>query len=293
MMPGISIGSLVLPMYPICIGVGGVFFIITLIWQLKLTHSRIQLGPFLLTFIFGIIMFVFGASLWDNFVHALDGQVFGTAGISFLGGVVLGVPIYAMLLFMVYRSKIPLRIILNSIVPSLVIAHAFGRIGCFCAGCCYGKPSSWAWGLIYPLGSLAAEKYGYGVGLIPTQLIESFYLFVLYFVFIFLIKQRRVMWYCILYGVYRFAAEFMRGDSRGTIAPWLSPSQLLSIILLLIALTIFLVQHFTKDNGLIPEGEHILKAKFPLPRQSSNSLFIIGKEEQPQPEEKQEEKKEE
>ena len=279
MAPIISIGAISIPMYPLCIFVGAIFFVLTMIWQLKLAKARIYLVGFLFSFIAGVLFFIFGAALWDNIAHAIDGQQFGTAGISFLGGVVFGMPLYIMLLLLIYREKMPIRIILNSIVPAIVIAHAFGRIGCFFGGCCYGKPSNWFWGVIYPEGSVAAEMYGYGTKLIPTQLIESAFLFGLYFVLIFLLKNRRVMWYCIIYGTYRFIAEYFRGDSRGKIASWLSPSQLLSIILLLIALGLFLWQLFKHDDGKIPLDGYLIKGKPLVANGPKSSLFITSKEE--------------
>lgn len=266
-------------MYSLCIFVGAIFFFLTLYWQLKLAKVRIYLLGFILSFILGVIFFVFGAALWDNIAHSIDGQQFGTAGISFLGGIVLGMPLYIMLLVLVYREKITIRIILNCLVPAVVIAHAFGRIGCFCGGCCYGKESHWFWGVTYPEGSVAAEKLGYGTKLIPTQLIEAGFLVALFFVFIFLLKNRRVMWYCIIYGTYRFIAEYFRGDSRGKIASWLSPSQLLSIILLLIALGLFLWQLFKHDDGKIPLDGYLIKGKPLVANGPKSSLFITSKEE--------------
>ena len=277
MAPFLTIGALTIPLYSLCIFVGAIFFILTLLWQLKLTKARIYLTSFIITFIIGVFFFIFGAALWDNIAHSIAGEQFGTAGISFLGGIVLGMPLYIMLLLLIYREKIALRIILNSMIPAIVIAHAFGRIGCFCGGCCYGRPSSWFWGVVYPETSRAAQTWGYGTKLIPTQLIEAFFLVCLYFVFIFLLKNRRVMWYCIIYGVYRFLAEFLRGDNRGMITSWLSPSQLLSIILLLVALGIFLYQHFKKDDGKIPTEGYLIKPRLSFASSSNNSLFVVGK----------------
>lgn len=277
MAPFLQIGAISIPLYSLCIFVGAIFFILTLLWQLKLTKARIYLGGFIVSFIIGVFFFIFGAALWDNIAHAIGGQQFGTAGISFLGGVVLGMPLYIMLLLLLYREKIALRIILNSMVPAIVIAHAFGRVGCFFGGCCYGKPSNWFWGVAYPAGSVAAEMWGVGTKLIPTQLIEATFLLALYFVFIFALKNRRVMWYCLIYGTYRFLAEYLRGDNRGQIFSWLSPSQLLSIILLLTALGIFLYQHFKKDDGKIHEEGYLIKSKLSFATTSNNSLFVVGK----------------
>ena len=262
-------------MYALCVLVGAVLFLITFFTQLKKLQVRIYFGAFILTFIAGIVLFIVGASLWDNTVHAIDGsREFGSAGISFLGGAVLGLGAYALLLFLVYQDEMSVRIIFHALVPSLLIAHAFGRLGCFFGGCCYGKPSSWFWGVVYPEDSVAAEMYGYGTKLIPTQLIESVYLLGLYFVFLFVFKKRRVMYYCLCYGVYRFFAEYLRGDSRGAITSWLSPSQLLSIMLLIVAAVIFILGIRNKDDGTLAGPGYIIKSRLKL----GGGIFVTKEE---------------
>ena len=286
MYPILKLGNLKVPMYALCIFVGAVLFLITFFTQLKKLKVRIYFGAFILTFIAGIVLFIVGASLWDNTVHALDGsREFGSAGISFLGGAVLGLGAYALLLFLVYQDSMAMRIIFHALVPSLLIAHAFGRLGCFFGGCCYGKPSSWFWGVVYPEGSVAAEMYGYGTKLIPTQLIESVYLLGLYFLFLFVFKKRRVMLYCVCYGIYRFFAEYLRGDSRGAITSWLSPSQFLSIILLIVAAVLLILSIRNKDDGRLPEPGYIIKSKLKL----GGGIFVTKeeKEEMKQEEEEQ------
>ena len=263
MYPYLEIGSFKFPMYSLLIALGGIAFVVTMIFQFKQNKVRLGLPSFLITLACGLLFFVAGASLWDNICHAIDGtREFGHAGISFLGGVMLGLPFYFLILRIVYQDKISVRILLNCLVPSLLIAHAFGRVGCFFGGCCYGKPTDWAWGVIYPKGSVAADMYGYGTRLIPTPLIEAAFLLITFFLFLFvpLFKQRRTMWYCFFYGIYRFFGEYLRGDSRGGFIPGLSPSQFLSILLVLVGITIILVQHFTHDDGKVPIGRHYILA---------------------------------
>lgn len=122
--------------------------------------------------------------------------------------------------------------------PCIVLAHAIGRMGCFMAGCCYGRESRY--GLVFP-----------DVGrVIPTQLYESIFLFALFGVLLLFtlrgVRSPRVKAtdginlavYCLSYSVFRFTLEFFRGDPRGAFAGALSPSQLLSIIMFAAGITL-------------------------------------------------------
>lgn len=262
MFPYLRFGQATFPVYSLMIGLGLIAFVVVFVFEFKQFKLRIGLASLLITTAIGGAAFYGGAFLWDNLCHAIDGTAqFGHAGISFLGGVCIGLPIYYGVLWFTYRNKLSVRIMMNTLIPCLLIAHAFGRIGCLAGGCCFGRPSGSDFGLIYPEGSEAALAYGYGTPLLPTPIIESIVLFVFFALFTFVpyFKQRRVMWYCLFYGIYRFFAEYMRGDSRGGFIPGLSPSQFLSILLVLTGIAIFIIQRFvTHDDGKIPEGPNFV-----------------------------------
>lgn len=124
-------------------------------------------------------------------------------------------------------------------VPSLALAQGFGRIGCFLAGCCYGRETSLPIGVIFPVDSLAES----GVPLIPTQLFSSVFDFALA---VFLLwysgkkrKEGRVLAsYIIIYSIGRFFVEFLRNDPRGNV--WiLSTSQFIAIFTLIFGIVIY------------------------------------------------------
>ena len=125
---------------------------------------------------------------------------------------------------------------LNLLLPEAALAQGFGRIGCFFAGCCYGKPTD-GFGVVFPKGSLAPA----GVKLIPTQLISSFGDFLLFYILIRNYDSGKYpettgAWYMILYSVGRFLVEFLRGDEeRGRILG-LSTSQFLAVIMFFVGL---------------------------------------------------------
>ncbi len=129
-------------------------------------------------------------------------------GLIFYGGLA-GAFLFA--LFFVAKKRLPLWKTVDEALPYAVLVHAFGRIGCFLNGCCYGKPTSWAWGMTFP---------GKRVPLHPTQLYESFFLFC-FFLFLRSFSQRKEMkpgvlscLYLFGYGVFRFLVEFFRGDQE-------------------------------------------------------------------------------
>ena len=127
--------------------------------------------------------------------------------------------------------KIDFFAYMNLLLPEAALAQGFGRIGCFFAGCCYGKPTD-GLGVIFPSGSLAPS----GVKLIPTQLISSFGDFLLFFILIRNYNQGEHpettgAWYLILYSVGRFMVEFLRGDEARGMIMGLSTSQFIAIFM--------------------------------------------------------------
>ncbi len=163
----------------------------------------------------------------------------GSSGWVVMGGLiggVLGAIAYCKI------KKIDFFAYFNLFMPEVALAQAFGRIGCFFAGCCYGLETDSHLSLVFPKGSLAPS----GVHLIPTQLISSFGDFVLFIILYKLYTNKDTQketsaWYVILYSVGRFLVEFLRGDiERGSIGI-LSTSQFLSVITFAIGI-IYLVK---------------------------------------------------
>ena len=117
-------------------------------------------------------------------------------------------------------------------MPAICIFHGFGRIGCFLAGCCYGKATSGPFGIIFQNSEFAPK----GTPLIPVQLIEAAGIFLLFLILHICSGQCRsdfnmFLIYISVYAPLRFILEFARGDTeRGFIGP-LSTSQWISLLL--------------------------------------------------------------
>jgi phosphatidylglycerol:prolipoprotein diacylglycerol transferase len=160
------------------------------------------------------------------------------------GGVFSGGLVAALLAaawFMARHKMPPLRTC-DAFAPGLAIGHAIGRLGCFAAGCCFGKETHAAWGVVFK-SPLAAEWVGtpLGVPLEPTQLIEAVVELLNFFFLSWLIQRKHADGqvfgsYLILYGIARFFIEFLRGDpGRGIVfGGVMSGTQLIAIILVIV-----------------------------------------------------------
>ncbi len=132
------------------------------------------------------------------------------------------------------------------VMPSVALAQGIGRIGCFLAGCCYGRETDAWYGIVFPHSDIAPE----GVKLIPTQLFSSILDFFHFGILIVIgrkAKKNGIVGACYLlfYGLGRFAVEQLRDDPRGNIG-FLSTSQFISLFWIFIGAGLLL---WTKIKG--------------------------------------------
>ena len=131
----------------------------------------------------------------------------------------------------------------------LPLGHAFGRIGCFFSGCCYGMPYD-GW-LSFTYTTALDPSTPLGVPLLPVQLIEATILFVLFatLLVVYLKAPNRKglcsLIYAYGYAVMRFILEFFRADAERGLFIGLSTSQWISIAIFIIA-TVCLVMAIVK-----------------------------------------------
>ena len=119
------------------------------------------------------------------------------------------------------------------LLPGVALAQGLGRIGCFLAGCCYGRPTDSWLGVVFPPHSMAPS----GIPLLPTQLFSSAGDLLICLVLLLADKKNHpdgsiLSLYLILYSVGRFVIEFFRDDYRGSVGA-LSSSQFIAIFALL------------------------------------------------------------
>lgn len=156
-------------------------------------------------------------------------------GITFIGGLIGGIASF-LIGYAIFRKKFTARLVdMVSIAPCcILIAHAFGRVGCFFAGCCYGKPTDSFLGIQFP--GLPHKVHA-------TQLYEAIFLFALFAVCFLLYWKKNfkhnLSVYLIAYGIFRFALEFLRGDERGELLGFMSPSQFWSVLMVVAGVGVY------------------------------------------------------
>ena len=181
------------------------------------------------------------------------GALMSGRGFVFYGSFLLAVP--TMWIFF-KRHKLPAYQMLDIMAITTCLVHMFGRVGCFLAGCCHGKPTDSWLGIAFTDPACYAEPLN--TPLYPTQLMESGYIFIVMIVLLWLKPRRRFygqlfLTYLMLYAAGRFALEFLRGDvGRGFVIEGLmSHSQLIALSVALVVATIVLFG-YRKARRLTP-----------------------------------------
>ena len=261
MLPEVELFGLHIDMYTVWIVVGIVVCLIFTIFAMKKCgYSATARDTIIIIGIMSIILGFLSAMLFQaiyDYLSYPQGGFHINGGMTFIGGLIGGVVVFVGLYFLYvyvinprlkdenfFKSDMNKGIwYLLRIAPiSITIAHGFGRIGCLFAGCCHGHPTD-AW---YGVWSNNANAM-----VVPTQLYESIFLFVLsavLFVMLFVLHSKDTLAvYLVSYGIWRFVIEYFRADYRGSFIPGLSPSQFWSILMVVMGIaTFFLYRYFDK-----------------------------------------------
>lgn len=190
----------------------------------------------------------------------LEALEFSFGGLVFYGGLIGAV---AFAYIYCRRHKLPFLPLADIFTPLLPFVHGVGRIGCFMAGCCYGKEYHGLGCVQFPANELIPELDD--VPRIPVQLIEAGFNFAISIVLLRLQKRGNMKRgqllgiYIVYYTVVRFFMEIMRGDSvRGGLGA-MSTSQIISIILVPIGIVLargkWLEKRFEQYEKDIVEGD--------------------------------------
>ncbi len=175
------------------------------------------------------------------------GVFYGSLIGGFLAAAIL-VPLY----------KLPFWKVTDALAPGLALGQAFGRQGCFAAGCCWGKVCDNSLGVHFSdqgheytgvpiIGPDGADLY-----LWPTQMMESLIMLAV-FGFLFWLHRRKkfdgqvLIAYGFIYSLVRFSIEFIRDDPRGdlfgfTTLTGLSTSQGISLLVALTCVVFLIVR---------------------------------------------------
>lgn len=255
---GIQIGSLFLPYYGLLIVTGIAVASIVGIIQTKI--FKLDVNDFIIVAALGGLGGFLGAKLlyiivsfskidWSRITDPDYLEAILKGGFVFYGGLIGGL---LLLLLSKKLFKIDAARYLAVCMPCLPIVHAFGRIGCSLAGCCYGMPYDGPFAITYH-NSIVAPK---DIPLFPVQLTEAVCNLIIAAVLLIYIHKNKdksfysLPLYLFMYAPVRFILELLRYDSaeRGSFL-FLSTSQWISIGLVAVAalLTLF-IKHKAYNN---------------------------------------------
>ena len=269
-----QMGGIVGYSYGLMIGIGALLAIFVSEWRAK---RRGLDGELVFSAaVWGLLAGLLGAKLTFiisniKLLFTNPSYVLGTDGFTVYGGVVLGIIVGGLI---VKRKKVDVPVYLDLVIPQIALAQGFGRIGCFLAGCCYGKPTDSHFGVVFPVEAIAPS----GIPLIPTQLISAAGDFLIFAILLLLsyfatdylkvrkgeeelldkdavTKKLRLFqplsmsgMYLILYGIWRFAIEFLRAVPRRT-ALGLTSNQYVSIVFVIAGLALIFYGYKRAQKG--------------------------------------------
>lgn len=252
MYPNPLIGNYV-TLYGICIAIGIVACILVLRWLGKVTNVNKKFLDFVETLGYIVILLGFlSAKIFQSVYDWIETGTFDFmhSGITFIGGLIGGAGSF-IIIYTLMRKKLTGKIVdILPIAPCcIVIAHAFGRLGCFFAGCCGGRAADPSDTFYF----LAMRFPNQGL-VYPTQLFEAIFLFILFGILLLLVLKKNFKYgfsiYLFTYGIWRFLIEFLRDDDRGAFIPGLTPSQFWSIIMIIGAVPVyFLIRYLLKTRN--------------------------------------------
>jgi len=242
-------GSMIIPLhtYGFMIALGflsGIYTIRKLAKRSGMNPDRISdLAFWLLLWGFIGARILYVITRWEDFApNPADIFKVWEGGLVFFGGLIAAT---AFAIYFFRKHRLSAWKMIDVLTPGLVVAHAFGRIGCFSAGCCYGKPTGEPWGVRFQSDLVDADLRG--IPLHPTQLYESVSLFILFAGLLYIFKRKRFdgqvgLTYFMLYPIIRSIIEIFRGDLiRGFVIDGiLSTSQFISILVFIAALVVLL-----------------------------------------------------
>jgi len=190
-------------------------------------------------------------------------------GLVFYGGAIGGILGAA---FYLWKKKLPLGPCLDVAAVATPLAMAFGRLGCFLNGCCYGGlcDPGYLFGLVFPVNSgpqVDQWQHGFLDGphmpalpVQPVQLYQAAHDFLLFGLIYWYIRQpgavsgNAMPLAFVLYGLGRFQIEFLRGDHLGTFTG-LTVSQNFGLLTAALFGTIFILFLLTQQKRVTSGGE--------------------------------------
>ncbi len=244
-----ELGPVTIYTYGFCVALGAVLGFVYMAWQgRKLFGTTFDQSNtlFILLVLAGFVggkFFMIFESPSYFFSHPME--LLKGGGFVFYGSLLFTIPT---MLWFFNKNKIPTLAMLDVMAAVTCIVHGFGRIGCFMAGCCYGKPTLSSFGVIFTDRVCQAEPLN--TPLYPTQLMEAGFIFCILLLLLVLRNRKQFdgqlfLVYLIVYASGRSVLELFRGDlDRGfVIENVLSNSQFISLLIIGVAIYFYVKLH--------------------------------------------------
>lgn len=243
-----------LTLYDICLCLAIVACFVTVSALFDRCNMNVKVQRFsVLCGVCAVILGYFSAVLFQAFynIESLGRfEINMNTGATFYGGLVGGAAVFLAVYFgvgsFIFKGKEHISsfwTLANCAAPSIALAHSIGRIGCLMAGCCHGAVTD-AWYGIMMHGDSGYVKY------VPVQLFEAIFLAMLFaFMLLRLLSKQGygLSVYLIGYAVWRFFAEYLRADYRGTtLVDWLTPSQLIAVCLAAVGIALIFPELYAR-----------------------------------------------
>ena len=251
----ISIGSLTIPTYGLFVAIGfttGLLVSVKIGRKEKIPPQQVMDMGFII-----ILLGLIGSRLsyvllnWAFYrTHPLDILKVWEGGLVFSGGLVvvlMGLGLY------IKGHHLSFWKIGDLWAPGAALGQGIGRIGCFMAGCCFGKPTQMPWAVVFTNPDSLAPL---DTPLHPTQIYAALSGLIIFIVLMILHSKKRfegqiVTWFLILHSIARIILERFRGDDRGFIpGTEMTMTQLIATLILIASVATLLVMK-TKQQSKI------------------------------------------
>lgn len=228
-----QLGPITIYSYGIMLAIA--FLVSTLLAKQKARQFNIEPSKILDLAIWMMLFGIIGArlnyvllNLGDFIKRPLEVFYLHKGGLVFYGGAISSGIVG---ILYVKKNKLPVLDVADLIAPYIALGQSIGRIGCLLNGCCWGKSTTLAWGIVLP---------GHDDILHPTQVYSVLGNLFIFLILNFLQDKRRFngqifILYFLFYSSFRFFIEFLRGDNP-IIFFHLTFSQIISIIIFIFAI---------------------------------------------------------
>ena len=246
----IQIGSFSLPTYGVLVAAA---FLVALAMASRFAKQRGINGEKVVNLgVYCALVGMLGAKVLmialDPEFRTHPGEIFSLATLQsagiFFGGFVLAV-VFA--IFYMRAQGLPVLATSDLFAPGLAIGHGIGRLGCFAAGCCWGKPTKLPWAVTFRNPN-ATTGVPLGIPLHPTQLYEAFAEGIICLILVAQLRRQHrdgqvIGLYALLYGCVRFGVEFLREhDSSNPLGGPFTLEQWISLVVAVVGIYLLVRQ---------------------------------------------------